>query len=562
MSSTETACYSRPENANLRIEPLSFADIPQQSRLFLDYLRDPVALKRFYPSAVNYHHELAARVPEVLANHRADRGALCDALERDNRRWDAGEETFRHIEALRDGATVAVVTGQQIGLFTGPLYTIYKALTAVRLAGCLSQRGTRAVPVFWLATEDHDWKEIAHAEVIACDGRLASVGATEEASPHREGEPVGRVVLAESIETETKRLLDVLPETEFTAELAKLVRDAYRAGNTMTDAFARLLHALTKSFGLVLFDPLNEELKKLAAPIYREAILRAPQLAAALEARSRELSAADYHAQVLVSEDSFPLFLEVDGARRALARTKNGTYAAKEADHEFTLEELADRAARSPAEFSPNVTFRAVVQDYLLPTVAYVGGAAEIAYFAQVAEAYRLLGRPATPIVARASLTIVEHRTARMLERYQLHLSDFFQGLDHVIARVVEEHLGADSAQTFERTGETIAAALDDLNARLRDFDPTLASALEAGRRKIDYQLNGLRTRFHRAQMARDRALHRQLERAATLLYPEKSLQERHVNVASLVARHGSYVIDWIYDAIDLSSPDHQVVYL
>lgn len=561
MSTTEAACYSSPDDAGLRIETLPFDRIGHGSRLFLDYLRDPVALSQFYPSAVRYHYELAGRASEVLAAYKTDRQKLCDALERMNTRWGAAPETLANIQRLRGNRCVAAVSGQQVGLFTGPLYTIYKALSAVKLAGCLSHRGTEAVPVFWMATEDHDWAEVRTAEFVGCDGRLANAALPSEV--HTEGAPVGGLVLDESINDTVKRLLDVLPTSEFSPELETLVRDAYAPGRTYGEAFARMITRLTGRYGLVLLDPLDAQLKQLAAPLYAEAVRAAPSIAAALDARNHELEAAGYHPQVLVSADSFPLFLHSDGARRALTRTNNnGHYRVKGTDREHTLEELAEQAVREPEKFSPNVTLRAVVQDHLLPTIAYFGGGAEIAYFAQTAEVYRVLGRPVTPILHRASLTIVERRPGRTLERYDLRLSDFFEGLDPVIARVVEEHLGTETAHAFDRSEETITRALDELRTELLRFDPTLAEALETGKNKINYQLKGLRSRFHRAQMARDRAAYRQLERAATALYPEKTLQERRINITSLVARHGHYVIDWLHNAIDLGTVDHRIVYL
>jgi bacillithiol biosynthesis cysteine-adding enzyme BshC len=563
LSTTEAACYSTPEEAGLRVESLAFERVPQQSRLFLDYLRDAVALKKFYPSAVRFHHELSERAPEVLAAHVTDRDALCDALEGLNRGWGAGSETLANVARLRAPDCIAVVSGQQVGLFTGPLYTIYKALSAVKLAGCLSQRGTPAVPVFWMATEDHDWEEVRAAELTACDGRLAT--ADVPAAMHTEGAPVGTVLIDDSIEETIKRLIDVLPTTEFSGDLERTVRAAYAPGRTYGEAFARMLTALAGQHGLVLLDPLDARLKKLAAPLYAEAARRAPEIAAAVEARSRALVEAGYHAQVHASADAFPLFLHTDGARRvALARGSDGRYRAKGARETqgYTADELAEWALRGPENFSPNVTLRAVVQDYLLPTVAYYGGAAEIAYFAQTAEVYRVLSRPATPILHRASLTLVERRTVRTLERYDLKLEHFFAGLDSVVARVVEEHLGTEQARAFDRAEEKIKSALAELGETLRGFDPTLADALAHGGGKIEYQLAGLRARFHRAQMARDRAAHRQLERAAALLYPEKALQERHLNITSLVARHGVYCLDWIFSAIDIGSSDHQIVYL
>ena len=561
-TTTEPACFSTPQEAGLRIETLPFARIPHQSRLFLEYLADAPALSRYYPNAVRFHHELAARAPEVLAAHRTDRAALCDALEEMNTRWGAGAETQRNIARLRSPSSVAVVSGQQVGLFTGPLYTIYKALSAVKLAGCLTQRGTEAVPVFWMATEDHDWEEVQAAEFTACDGRLASTDVPD--ALHREGAPVGAVTLDETANVAVQRLLDLSPTTEFLPDLETLLRDAYRPGRTYGEAFARLLTALVSRHGLILLDPLDARLKRLAAPLYAEAARRAPDISAAVEARSRQLEAEGYHAQVHASPDAFPLFIHLDGSRRAIARNAEGRYQAKGAkdDESYTAEELSELAASDPERFSPNVTLRAVVQDYLLPSIAYFGGAAEIAYFAQTAEVYRLLDRPATPILHRASLTLVERRTGRTLERYDLHLADFFPGLDAVIARVVEEHLGAEQAQAFDRAEASVGVALAELGANLRRFDPTLADALAHGTQKIEHQLAGLRTRFHRAQMARDRAAHRQLERAYAALYPEKTLQERHLNITSLIARHGRYCLDWIYDAIDLGSVEHQIVYL
>lgn len=561
MSTTEAACYSTPEEAGLRVKTLPFDRIPHQSRLFLDYLHDPVALRRYYPSAVKFHHELASRAPEVLAAHKTDRKKLCDALEAMNSAWGAGPETLANIVRLREADCVAVVSGQQAGLYTGPLYTIYKALSAVKLAGCLAQRGTPAVPVFWMATEDHDFVEVATADVVGFDCRLRQVSAFS--SMHKEGEPVGRVTLDDSITETIASLLEILPKTEFTSDIEALVRDAYRPGYKYSDAFARMMNGLLGKHGLILLDPLHSQMKELASPLYSEAARNAPVIADALVTRSRELEEDGYHAQVLASSDTFPLFLHrEDGRRHALTRTANGSYKIKDGVEEYTAEALAEWALREPSRFSPNVTLRAVVQDYLLPTVAYLGGAAEIAYFAQTAEVYRLLDRPVTPILPRASMTIVDSRTGHTLERFNLELSDLFAGIENVLARVVEEHLGTETGQAFGHAEETVNSELDQLRERLQQIDPTLADALETGRRKINYQLNGLRTRFHRAQMNRDDAAQRQIERAFSCLYPDKTLQERRLNVTSLVARHGRYVIDWIYDAINLGSSDHQVVYL
>src|SRR2546423_10609058 len=196
LSTAETACHATPEEVGLRVENIPFDQIPQQSKLFLDYLRDPVSLRRFYPEVVKHHYDLPDRRDHVLAHYQTDRARLCAALESMNRNWGASEKTLQHIARLRESDCLAVVTGQQAGLFSGPLYTIYKALSAIKLAECLTQRGVKAVPVFWIASEDHDFEEAATAEFINRDCRLSSVSVA--AAIHRDGLPVGAVRLDEN----------------------------------------------------------------------------------------------------------------------------------------------------------------------------------------------------------------------------------------------------------------------------------------------------------------------------------------------------------------------------
>jgi bacillithiol biosynthesis cysteine-adding enzyme BshC len=561
VTSSEAFCQGATEESGLRVECLPFEKIPHQSKLFLDYLKDPIVLKKFYPNAVRYHHELTSRTDEVLSNYKTDRKELCHALERINRNWGAGEKTLANIEQLRDEKTVAIVTGQQAGLFTGPLYTIYKAMSAVKLACCLTERGVSAVPVFWIATEDHDYDEVATAEFINCNCSLDSV--TTSSHIHKPNYSVGSVRFDNSIDETLKDFFALQPDTEFILDLKKIVEDSYQSGKSYGDAFARMMTVLLGQYGLIFLDPLDEKLKKLAAPLYSQAASNAPEIAKVLVARSKELESDGYHAQVLVTEDSFPLFYHTDdGARFALTKTTDDKYKIKDHTEEFTIDELTKLALENPTRFSPNVTLRAVVQDYLLPTIVYFGGAAEIAYFAQTAEAYRLLERPITTILPRASLTMVERHTWRTLNRYDLKLTDLFEGYDNVMTRLVEEHLGTETAKAFDHADKNINEELDRLQEALKKIDPTLADALENGRNKINYQLHGLRSRFHKAQLKRDEAAHRQIERAIAALYPNKALQERHISIVSLLARHGQYVVRWIYDAMSLETNDHQVVYL
>src|SRR6185503_18921827 len=215
------------------------------------------------------HFDLPERRERMLANYRTDRTALCDALERINRAWNASGKTLEHIATLRDPETIAVVSGQQAGLFAGPLYTIYKALSAIKLAECLSLRGIKALPIFWIATEDHDFAEVATVEFINRECHLS--GVSIDAQIHADGLPVGQVTLDKSIEATRQTLLDGLPNNEFSDDLQKLLGDAYQPGTKFSDGFARMMAALTAEHGLILLDPLDPELKSLVAPLYSEA---------------------------------------------------------------------------------------------------------------------------------------------------------------------------------------------------------------------------------------------------------------------------------------------------
>lgn len=557
----EIACFYPGGNDVLRAESIPFSEIPGQSALFVQYQKDPASLRRYYPSAVESHTQLSGRIPEVLENHRADRGLLCDALEEINKKFEAGPKTFEHIEMLRSSDCVAVVTGQQAGLFSGPLYTIYKALSAVKVAECLRGRGFKAVPVFWVATEDHDFEEVSKAFVLGREGELVPVA--NEPKRCFDNLPVGYVKLDESIRTSIRELLDSLSPTEFTEEVRELVSGTWQPDTYFGDAFGKLLTRVLGEYGLIILCPLNQKLKELAAPVYVEAIRKSSEIVDALRVRSAELERDGYQAQVLIGEDYFPLFWQArDDTRNALKKSEKGTFRTKDGSREFTLEELAEIAADDPIRFSPSVVLRSVVQDYILPTVCYFGGAAEIAYFAQSGEVYRILGRPATPILHRQSFTFVESKHGKTLDRFELTLPDLFAGIENLLPGIVEGYLNRDTARLFADAEEKINIQLNRLDQELSGIDPTLAENLATRRRKIIYHIGALRKKFHHTQVRRDETVNRRLETMFTALLPHKHLQERTLNLTYFLNRYGVNFIDWIYRAVDLEDKGHRVIYL
>jgi len=315
-------------------------------------------------------------------------------------------------------------------------------------------------------------------------------------------------------------------------------------------------------YGIVLINPLDDGLKQVAAEIYTRAISRVPEFATQLVRESAALEAAGYHAQVYTPLEAVPLFMLDDGRRKAIVRKEDGRFYLKGGEKSFNAAELLDIVHRCPACFSPNVTFRPIVQDFLLPTVAYIGGPAEIAYFAQLRPNYGLLDRTEPVVLPRASLTLIEKRHAKTMSKFGIEFADLFDGQEEVMKKVVERSLDQNTARVFDESEKVIDEQLEKLRQSLTAVDPTLAEALKGGREKITYQLHNLRTRFIHNRSKRDETMLQQVERMFAVLYPNKNLQEREINAGYFLARYGYEVIDRLYQEIELGFRDHKLVYL
>jgi len=514
------------------------SDLPNTSRLFADVLYNPDRTAAFYDHPfrdIESLREVAAAI-DFPAGQRAN---LVDALRVQNRDSAA-------LKRLAQPGTVAVVTGQQVGLFSGPCYTIYKILHAVRMAETLSQNGVPAVPVFWLATEDHDFAEVNHVWVFDAGHQPHRVQMQRSAMD----QPVGGVTLQNPPIDDLRAAMAGLP---FADEVVAEVEAAYRTGATMGEAFAGLLRRILARFDILYLDPMLPEFRDLAAPALRRAVEAAPELTSAVLERNAALKEAGYHAQVHVEEQTSFVFLLDNGKRLALRRH------GREYVHNsrrFTSEQLMERAA----SLSPNALLRPVIQDSMLPTVAYIGGPSEVAYLAQSAVIYRaILGR--MPVAApRTGFTVLDGRSAKLMERYQLSLPDFFRGetalRERIAARLIPPSLHAAARETVSAVDRAVAR----LQAEMLAFDPTLAQALERSTRKIHYQVEKIERKAGREALRRDERAACDAESLYGLLYPERSLQERVYSILPFLAKHGPELIGNVYDTIELDCPDHRLL--
>jgi bacillithiol biosynthesis cysteine-adding enzyme BshC len=475
-------------------------------------------------------------------------------LERQNQAWGASSKTLENITRLRAGAA-ALVTGQQVGLFGGPLFSIFKALTAVKLADEATRSGVDCVPVFWLATEDHDLAEVNHISIPASDGSLPKLTAPTQGSPDA---PVGTLRFSADIQSVVEAATGFFGDSEVTGFL----REAYQPGETFGSAFARLFARLFADWGVILLDAADPEFHHIAEPMYRAAIERAAELDEALLARGKTLETAGYHQQVKVTPSSTLLFALRNGARVPVHRRVNGKGNVDFliADEQISSAELLSRVASSPQDFSANVLLRPVIQDYLLPTLAYTGGSAEVAYFAQAAVVYEALLGKVTPVVPRFSATIVEAKPKGLLERYGLRLPDLFHGPETLREQMAARTLPKELQSAFDQAGTSLEKSLAAIREGLARLDSTLVDSATNAASKMQHQLAQLRSRAARAELRQTEVLGRHAELLSNSLYPNKTLQEREIAGINFVAHYGTGFLRDIYDAIQPDCLDHQVI--
>jgi bacillithiol synthase len=525
---------------------IPLAQVPHTSRLFADYLGHSPKLRAFYPS-LDLQTDLANFQPQISYSPET-RERVAKALADQNRSYGSSHATLENVERLRRGAYV-VVSGQQVGLFGGPLLAILKAAHAVKLAGDLTARGIDTVPVFWMASEDHDLAEVNHVFLPKNDFSLYRFTADATGTT---GAPMSDLHFEPQIETAVLQAAELLGDSS----VMEAVRESYRTGETVARAFAKFFARIFSTHGLVLLDPADAELHRVAAPLFRRAVAEAAEISRALVDRGKALEAAGYHEQVKVSTSSVLLFAIQNGARVAVQRHNGDFSVGKE---KLTQEELLARVQQSPEKFNANVLLRPVMQDTLLPTLAYIGGPAEVAYFAQGSVVYeRLLGR-ATPILPRFSATILEPKIEKLVNKYDLSFQDLYHGADALAEKLAQNTLPPELDEDFRAALATVTQTMAEVKDSLAKVDATLVEAAERATSKMRYQVGRLHRRVARAALRRTHVLSQHAAMIEDALYPEKSLQERTVGALYFLAKYGTELVDMLVDVAG-TCPEHRVV--
>jgi len=467
----------------------------------------------------------------------ARRAAVASILRRQAEAWGLLEASRESLALFERPETIVVVSGQQPGLFGGPLYTLYKSITGIAFARELSRAtGRPVVPVFWIASDDHDFEESRHAFVGDGMVELREVAYPVDAAPR--GVSLSRIRLGAPIEDATRQALEALGMGAFRGEVVERLREAYAPGRGWTEAFARLAGGWVAPWGALVFDPSDPEAKRLALPIFEREVELNGKSSKAARARGEELEAKGYHAQMARTGQELNLFWHGE-VREALRVVKDGTLRLAESGREISKRDLLNKLRERPEDASPGVLLRPLVQDYLLPTAAYVGGPAEVAYWAQVYPSYPLFQIQPPAIVPRGGATILEPRVSKILTKFGISWDALAGDVEVVIREALTRFLPVDFPTLFEKERAGWIESMKRIETAVTSFDPSLKAAAETATGKVVHEGQVLEKKLMQVWKRRHEESVQKIRRAGESLFPRGGLQERTISVLGYTAEHG-----------------------
>lgn len=493
-----------------------------------------------------------------VARGARHRDAVANALDAQLTRRQAPPEAHAAAALLRDASSVAIVTGQQAGLFGGPLYTLLKAITSIQLARKVTrEHGVPAIPVFWVDAEDHDWNEIRSARIL--DANFAVTDIALGQLPGAGARPVGRLTLDASIAAALETLRSQLAPTEFTAELIAALGRRYRDGARVGAAFAGLLDDLLGPLGLVVFEADDASVKPLVADLFARE-LEHPCRTTRLAREAGALMTSLGHApQVEPADDSVALFHMDQDARRGVKRQGDGYTTG---DGVRSVADLKAEALAHPERFSPNVLLRPIVQDRLFPTACYVAGPSELAYQAQLGGIYREFGVEPPLLYSRVSATIIDSAAARFFERSGLPLEALHAQDESALNKLLESLLPPGLDRAIHESEAALADRLAALKPAVTSIDPTLGGAVDTTVEKMRDTLKTLNNKIIQAAKRKDDTLRRQFTRTRALTFPDGAPQERALSIVFFLNRYGLALAPRLLEMLPLETDQHYVLTL
>ena len=534
--------------------PVEIRRFPWIKQLASDYAFDFARVADFFsgdPTSRSAWSDAIARAQR----HPRQRDAIADVLQAQQGTRAASPQARAAAERLRDPNTVAMVTGQQAGLFGGPLFTLLKALTVLQLAErTAAEHGVPTVAIFWVDAEDHDWDEVKSCGLLDADLDLAQVALDDP--PGAGHGPVARVQLDDGIDAAMAALASRLPATEFSPALLEAVRRAYRPGVGMAQAFGAWLESLLGPRGLVVFDASDPAAKPLVSDVFAREIAHTGETSRLAAAAGATLTERGYHAQVTPQDGSAALF-HLGGGRESI-RLQGDQFLI--GDTVATREATLERARTQPAEFSPNVLLRPVVQDTLFPTCCFVAGPNELGYLAQLRGIYAAFNVPMPLIHQRGSATLLDANAMRFLSRHELPLASLRAQDESELNRLLGAQIPPEAEQSIDDAIRTLDEQMETVATALSRVDATLGAAARSTRGRMQDDLKKLRGKLLQAVKRKNDTVRRQFLHAQAQAFPGGHPQERGVGFIYFLNKYGDGLVDRLCEELPLDQGRHWVI--
>jgi len=538
---------------------INFGDIPGNQNLFLDYIYEFENVQEYYKHNFRNKDSYVNLFKSISASRKDKQHNLSAIIKNQYSSLQSiSNKTVRNIELIDKEKTITVVTGQQLGILGGPLYTIYKIITAIRLANQLTERYDefKFIPVFWLEGDDHDFNEVRSINLFDNENQVINIGYKEEIDDDDAKQSIGKINFDEALNEFFSKYESSLRDSDFKIELLTKLKECYQVGKSFKQSFKELIYWLFDEYGLVIFDPQDVEVKSLLKPIFKKEVndfAIHTQKLIQVSAKLEEL----YHAQVKVKPVN--LFYHTDDGRYSVEPVED-IFKLRRKRKQFTKDEILNEIENFPDKFSPNVLLRPICQDFLFPTGFYIGGPSEIAYFAQVTPLYDFYNIVSPIIFPRSSATILEKNVASGLDKYDLSMNDIFLGLDGLKEKVIASLSENNIEIAFEEASKEIELTFDKIKENLFAIDKTLVDSSGRYKDRIMSSIAELKSKATKAQETKHETTIRQLTRLSNLLYPLGNLQEREINFTYFYNKYGKDFIRKVYDDISVSEFEHQVI--
>lgn len=542
-----------------------FSKLPGYNPLFIEYIENFSILKQFYNFDYNDDNSVIESSKHKKSLYLKDeaftRDIIANILTIQNKSFNSSEKTFYNIEKLKKENTFAVVTGQQLGLFTGNYYTVLKAVNAVMLSDYLNEKYNdyNFVPVFWMEGDDHDFFEVNHINIFDNNNKIIKVEyIPEDYTTEKNLKPVADIEFDENINKTISYLFDSLRKTEFTSKLKMFVEKSYKPGLNFKLSFGRFLNYILDNSGLILLDPTDVEIKKLLIPIFLKELNTFPKSCELVINTSEKLE-QQFEAQI--KPKPINVFYRYNGNRYLIEPKPYENFGLKNSRIKFSDIELFNNLYEHPENFSPNVVLRPICQDYLLPTVCYIAGPSEISYFAQLKEVYQFYNNIMPVIFPRSSITLVEITVNNFLLKNDLNFDDLFSE-SFVIQKSLKKLNSIDIDEIFSNFKDNLNTLSYETAEKLRLIDKNLETYFLNKVNKFYENLNIVKAKTNEALVKNNQQIVNKLKEVISFVYPSNYLQERYINIIYYLNKYSLELIQHLKKNINIHSKEHQLIFL